>query len=290
MILIDFNQTLISSLMSQIGPNKNQQVSEDLIRHIVLSSILSYKRKFQQKYGEIVFCADDKNYWRKTIFPYYKANRKKMRDSSGLDWNLIFGTLNKIRDEIRDVFPYTVIQVPTVEADDIIAAICKYTNELAFLREPEPILILSGDKDFLQLQRYPNIEQWSPRMKKFLKTDDPNKYLKEHIMRGDAGDGIPNFLSPDDVFIVEGKKQKSIMQKKLQVWLDADRPEDFCDDFMLRNYKRNEQLIDLRNVPKEHEQKIIEQYKLGPKGNRKFLFNYFIKKRLKYLLESIGDF
>jgi len=295
MILIDFNQTLISNLMSQIGSNPNAQLSEDLIRHMVLSSILSYKKKFGPDYGQMVFCSDDRHYWRREVFQYYKANRKKARESSGFDWGLIFNTLNKIRDEIRETFPYLVIQIHGAEADDIIATMTKYTQTNNLTRvgldeEAQPVLILSGDKDFLQLQKYPNIKQYSPMQKKYLSVDDPHKYLIEHIIRGDSGDGIPNFLSSDSVFVTEGAKQKSVMTKKVDEWLRAKSPEEFCDEGMLRNYKRNEQLIDLSKVPEAIELAIIQAYEQGPKGSRKNLFDYFVKNRLKFLMDEMSQF
>lgn len=295
MLLIDFNQTLISNLMSQISSNPTQELSETLIRHMVLTSILSYKRKFGEKFGELVFCADDKKYWRREFFPYYKANRKKMRDASKYDWNLIFNTLNKIRDEIRDVFPYRVIQVEGAEADDVIATMCKYTQtnllkQNGFDTEQEQILILSGDKDFLQLQKYPNVKQYSPIMKKYLVEDQPQKYLLEHILTGDSGDGVPNFLSNDAVFVTDGQRQKPIRKEKLQEWIASGDPATFCDELMLRNFKRNQTLIDLSNVPPQIEQKIVESFEKGPQGERRKLLNYFIENRLKYLMESISEF
>lgn len=295
MLLIDFNQTLISNLMSQISSNQTQELSETLIRHMVLTSILSYKRKFGEKYGELVFCTDDRKYWRKEFFPYYKANRKKMRDASKYDWNLIFNTLNKIRDEIRETFPYRVIQVDGAEADDVIATMCKYsqTNMLkqnGLDTEQEQILILSGDKDFLQLQKYPNVKQYSPIMKKYLVEDKPHKYLFEHILTGDSGDGVPNFLSNDAVFVTEGQRQKPLRKEKLQEWVASGNPESFCDELMLRNFKRNQTLIDLSHVPPQIEQKIVESFEKGPQGERRKLLNYFIENRLKYLMDSISEF
>jgi len=295
MILIDFNQTLISNLMSQISSNPNAELSENLIRHMVLSSILSYKKKFGDKYGKMVFCADDKKYWRKEVFPYYKANRKKMRDASKFDWNLIFNTLNKIRDEIRDKFPYQVIQVEGAEADDIIATMVKYSQTHELLSNsldpsPQDVLILSGDKDFVQLQKYSNVKQFSPMQKKFLTTDDPHRTLLEHILTGDSGDGIPNFLSNDAVFVTEGDRQKPIRKDKLDLWLSAVDPEKFCDDIMLRNFKRNELLINLDNTPEHIQSKIIECYQKGPTGDKRNLLNYFVENKLKYLLESISEF
>jgi len=295
MILIDFNQTLISNLMSQISSNPNAELSEDLIRHMVLSSILSYKKKFCDKYGEMVFCADDKKYWRREVFPYYKANRKKMRDQSKFDWNLIFTTLNKIRDEIRDRFPYKVIQVSGAEADDIIGTMVRYSQTHNLSKnsldpQPEDVLIISGDKDFVQLQKYSNVKQFSPMMKKFLTTDDPHRVLMEHIITGDSGDGVPNFLSSDSVFVTDGARQKPIRKDKLQEWINIGDPEKFCDDTMLRNFKRNQMLIDLDQTPVDIQNKIVESYEKATVGDRRNLLNYFVENRLKYLLESISEF
>lgn len=295
MILVDFNQTLISNLMSQISSNPSAALSEDLIRHMVLSSILSYKKKFSDKYGKMIFCADDRKYWRRDVFPYYKANRKKKRDASKFDWNLIFNTLNKIRDEIRSTFPYTVIQVDGAEADDVIGTLVRYSQEndltgTVLDRQPQDVLIISGDKDFVQLQKYPNVKQFSPIMKKFLTTDDAKRVLMEHILTGDSGDGVPNFLSNDSVFVTEGARQKPIRRDKLSQWVDLGDPDKFCDDSMLRNYKRNQQLIDLSFTPETIQSKIVESYERGPQGDRRNLLNYFVENRLKYLLESISEF
>ena len=281
MIIVDLNQVMISNLMMQIGSHKNIKIEEDLVRHMVLNSIRSYKVKFAEKYGNIVIACDDKNYWRKQIYPYYKANRKKDRDASELDWNAIFEVLNKIRDELKEAFPYKVIQVPHAEADDVIATLVKeYHNQ-------EKILIMSGDKDFSQLQKFPNVDQYSPVLKKWIKCDNPELFLKEHIIRGDAGDGIPNFLSNDNVFVMS-ERQSPISSKKLQGWL-LHEPEEFCTETMLRNYKRNQMLIDLECIPEDIKKEVLEQFVQQQKDRSK-LFNYFIQYRLKNLMENINEF
>lgn len=281
MIIVDLNQVMISNLMMQIGSHKNIKIEEDLVRHMVLNSIRSYKVKFAEKYGNIVIACDDKNYWRKQIYPYYKANRKKDRDASELDWNAIFEVLNKIRDELKEAFPYKVIQVPHAEADDVIATLVKeYHNQ-------EKILIMSGDKDFSQLHKFPNVDQYSPVLKKWIKCDNPELFLKEHIIRGDAGDGIPNFLSNDNVFVMS-ERQSPISSKKLQGWL-LHEPEEFCTETMLRNYKRNQMLIDLECIPEDIKKEVLEQFVQQQKDRSK-LFNYFIQYRLKNLMENINEF
>ena len=255
---------------------------------MVLNSIRMYNMKFKDSYGDIVICCDDKKYWRRDYFPYYKAGRKKDREASPFDWNLIFETLNKVRDEIKEYFPYKVIQVDKTEADDVIATLAHKFGVPLKNSTTEKILILSSDKDFMQLQKFANVEQYSPMGKKFLRTNTPEAFLKEHIIRGDRSDGIPNFMSSDDTFVVEAR-QKPVTEKKLNKWLEEE-PESFCDEVMLRNYKRNELLIDLSKIPTEYQEKILETYENTPKRGREKLLNYFIQNRMKQLMEHIQEF
>lgn len=282
-VLIDLNQVLISNLMQQIGSNPKAQLDENLIRHMVLNSLRSYVKQFKSKYGNVIICCDSKKYWRRDVFPLYKANRKKARDESGHDWTLIFETLNKVRDELKENFPYKVIDVEGAEADDVIAVLA------ARLAASEEVLILSSDKDFVQLQKYPNVTQYSPILKRFVKTDDPFLYVKEHIIKGDRGDGIPNFLSADNVFAV-GERQKVINKKKLEEWLQK-KPEDFCtNDNMLRGYKRNQMLVDFDYVPESLKSQIAEAFETIKPNSKQKMFNYFIQNKLKNLMEVIDEF
>ena len=284
MILIDLNQVLISNLMQQINGNPKVKLEEDLIRHMVLNALRSYIKQFKGKYGEIVICCDSKRYWRREYFPFYKANRKKDRDKSAFDWGLIFETLNKIRDELKENFPYKVIEVDGAEADDIIGVMT------ARMAPHEDVLILSSDKDFVQLQRYgKTVHQYSPITKNYSYVESPEHMMKEHILMGDRGDGIPNFLSADNVFAL-GERQKPINKKKLIEWLNKS-PEDFCvNDTMLRNYKRNQMLIDLTFTPENIKQAIVEAYENTKPANKQTMMNYFIEKRLKNLIEVMDEF
>jgi hypothetical protein len=286
MILLDLNQVMIANLMMQI--RNSSEVEEDMLRHMILNSLRLYRTKFAKDYGDFVICCDDKNYWRKQIFPYYKAHRRADREKSPLDWNNIFTILNKIRDELKETFPWRVLQIETAEADDIIGTLCHRFGKILKADGVENILILSGDKDFGQLQKYANVEQFSPVTKKWIRINNPEAFLREHIMKGDRGDGIPNFLSGDNC-IVAGQRQKPLMSKKLDTWISLD-PLDFCNDMMLRNYKRNEALVNLDMIPSDIQEQINNQYDNYQIPDRKGLLNYFIKKRLKHLMEHIGEF
>ena len=283
MIIMDLSQVMISNLMIQLGNHTNADIEEDLLRHMVLNSVRAYNVKFKNEFGEMIIACDAGNNWRRQIFPYYKANRRKNREKSEINWTSVFETLNKVRDELKDYFPYRVIRVDGAEADDIIGTLAQtYGNT------NEKILILSGDKDFVQLQAFMNVQQFDPVQKKWRKTNDVDKFMKEHIIRGDAGDGVPNFLSADDTFVV-GARQKPISQKKLDQWLDAD-PKEFCDEKMLRGYLRNQQLVDLNFIPPDIKKEVLVQYEQQAGKGRDKLFNYFIDRRLKILLESINEF
>ncbi|MFZ4613730.1 MAG: hypothetical protein ACOYNH_08625 [Bacteroidia bacterium] len=282
MIIFDFNQVAISNLMEQIGSSKTA-VDESLVRHMILNTIRTYVKKFKAEFGpNIIIACDNKKYWRREIFPYYKANRKKSRESSGHDWNSIFDCLNKIRDELREHSPYKVIEVDTAEADDIIAVLSiKHSAN-------EKVMILSSDKDFAQLQKYPNVEQYSPILKKFIKEPLPSAQLKQLVIRGDKSDGIPNILSKDDVF-VEGVRQKPITEAKIINWMNQ-KPEEFCTEEMLRNYNRNEMLIDLTRIPENLKQSIIDTYETSKGRTRQEFMNYMVANRLKNLIEVIDEF
>jgi hypothetical protein len=282
MIIFDYNQVAISNLMEQIGSSKTA-VDESLVRHMILNTIRTYVKKFKESHGpEVVIACDNKNYWRREVFPNYKASRKKARDASGHDWTAIFDCLAKIRSELMEHSPYKVVTVDTCEADDIIAVLVqKYSAT-------QKIMILSSDKDFAQLQRYPNVEQYSPIMKKYIKEPLPMAQLKQLIIRGDKGDGVPNILSADDVFIV-GKRQRPITEEKIIKWMNQE-PKDFCTEEMLRNYNRNEIMIDLSKIPENLKVKILDTYDNAKVSTKNHLLTYMINNRLKNLIENLDDF
>ena len=290
MILIDFTQIAIGSLMVAINRG-GEEVDESLVRHLVLNNLRYYRSRFTEKYGELVICCDSKHYWRRDYFPNYKANRKKDRASSGYDWDFIFTTLNGVRDEIKEHFPYKVLEVYGAEADDIIATLVKHEQG-----DPDTIII-SSDKDFIQLHGF-HVKQYSPVSKKFVNGTPPQEYLREHIIRGDRSDGVPNVLSPDDTFVAE-KRQKPMRKTMLMTLTEAMEkwePKDLfqlakCNrDTWVRNWQRNETLIDLNKIPDDIRNEILTDFKNTKTGDRSKLFNYFVEHKLNNLIQSIGDF
>jgi hypothetical protein len=271
--------------MAQIGNVKRARVplDEALIRHMVLNSLRATTVQFKKKYGKVVICCDSGSYWRRAVFPLYKANRKKERDATGLDWNLIFATLQKIREELMQFFPYKVLRVDQAEADDIIAVLTKrYASS-------EAILIVSSDKDFGQLQYLPNVEQYSPIKKRFVRTDNPQKYLLEHIMTGDRSDGIPNFLSADDC-LARGVRQTPLSTKKLEAWLEMPVDKICGTDTLKHGFDRNKQLIDFDAIPEDVSSSIVEAFDAAQPASKQVLMKYLMANRLKELVSVLDEF
>lgn len=295
MIIVDYSQTAISTLMAELRGRTDAEISAPLIRHMIINALRSYKNKYGKEFGELVIACDNKHYWRKKKFPYYKANRKKARDDSGFDWQAIFEALNQIKVEISENFPYPVVEVESAEADDVIASLVIWSQDNDLVQEgldmvPQPILIISGDHDFAQLQRYKNVKQYSPIHKKWIRlSSTADVALMEHILMGDKGDGVPNFMSDDDTFVT-GKRQKPIRKKDLEQWKFA-KLSQWDGTQYEANLRRNSDLIDLRNIPEDIGNTIInnfiQQKDVRDKSN---LLNYFISHRMKNMMEHITEF
>jgi len=281
MILVDLNQVLISNLMAQTRGNLTEIPDKDMIRHMVLNSLRGYNLKFKEEYGTQVLCADGANPWRRDYFPFYKHARKKGRDESSRDWNQVFKTIGEIRDEIAQNFPYIVLHIDKVEADDIIGVLVKEYHA------KDKIMIISGDKDFIQLQKYPNVKQYAPIQKKFVEDEDPKRFLHEQIIKGDRSDGVPNILSPDDVFTT-GEKQRPINKKRLEEWANIENIP--LGSETKKYYERNKKLIDLEEIPGLIYNDILSKYITYTVPNRSLLLTYFIENKLKSLIENINDF
>lgn len=300
MIIIDYSQVALSNIFAfqtDLKRNMDAQKTDEavnIIRHAVLSTIKFYKKKYGREYGEVVIACDGRNYWRKDIFPHYKAGRAKSRDKSDLDWKLIFDTLAQIREDLDKYFPYKVLHIDRAEADDVIGVLTKWsqTNGLVsqgLYTEPQKVLIISSDGDFKQLHKYSNVRQWSPMQKKFVTVDDPHLYLMEHIVRA-GDDGIPNIYSADDVFVTEGTRQQAVTAKKLKPFLEKGR--DACENELVqRNWDRNRTLIDLDYIPEDVSKTILDGYiNKQVQGDKNSVMNYLIKNKCRLLLDELEDF
>jgi hypothetical protein len=297
MILVDYSQVALAAILTfQRELKGTESEVKNLIRHVTLSTIKSYKKKYGKEYGELVICCDGRKYWRKEFFEQYKGMRKSNRDKSDLDWKLIFDTLSEMREDIAKHFPWRVIHVDRAEADDIIAVMSKWLqdNQLVqegLVEETQKVLILSSDKDFKQLQLYPTVKQWSPMQKKYITASkqEIRDFMIEHIVKGDTGDGVPNILSKDDVFMI-GERQKPMSAKRLSEFID--KGFDACkNDDERRNWHRNATLVDFQFIPQDVQKSIVDTYLSNkPNGDKMTVMNYLMEHRCRLLLEELEDF
>lgn len=280
MILVDFQQIALATLLVSLDTHTNTRLNEDMLRHMILNSIRANRKKFLFEYGELIICCDHHSKsWRKLRFPYYKAHRREEREKIDLDWGLVFASLDKIKRELKDHFPYRTIEVENAEADDVIAILLK-----DILSPRELHLILSKDKDFIQLHN-DNVRQYDPIKKRFIRHANPAQYLKEHVLHGDRGDGIPNVLSADDCLVMKHRQKK--MTHKIKNELLAGKIKDIN---ISKNYERNLKLISLDHIPEDIKDNIVIEYEKQKGKNRNNLFNYFVHNKLKNLMGEITDF
>ena len=275
MIIVDFNAICISNIFVQ-----KMNLEEDLIRHMVLNSLRMYRTRFKKDYGELVIATDSRS-WRKDYYPEYKAARKIGRQKSTMDWEKAFNIITMIREELKENFPYKVIHIDGCEADDIIGTLVENTHEFG---NYENVLIVSSDKDFVQLQKYDNVAQFSPMKKNFIVEKNPRLYLMQHILKGDSGDGVPNVLSDDDSLLNEEKRQKPCGAKKIQELKDT------LNEETPTHWERNQSLVDFEQIPDWVIEEVTTKWDEPIVGKKSSIFNYFIKHRLKNLMENIGEF
>lgn len=281
MIIVDYSQIALSNIIVQKIDDK------DVIRHMILNSLRMYNKKYRAEYGQMVLACDGFNTWRKEFFPEYKGARKKNRAKSDLDWNSIFISLNEIREEIKQNFPWKVIHLDGTEADDIIGVLTNQTQEFG---QHEPVMIISSDKDFIQLHKFNNVKQFSPIQKKLVQDPHPITYKWNHIMRGDAGDGIPNVLSPDDTFMSESH-QNQLRQTRVDEWINnLDNLRELMGDEIYRNFQRNQTLIDFDYIPKPIVENIINTFDEIKPAPRMKVLTYLINNRCNQLIECVEEF
>jgi hypothetical protein len=279
MIIIDYSAIAVSNIVTQ-----RLDIQEDMIRHMILNSIRMYRSRFRDKFGEVVMAGDAGNNWRYNEFPQYKAARKKTRKESKMDWKEAFRIINLVWEELGEHFPYKTIKIDGCEADDVIGVLVEQTQEFG---QHEPVIIISADKDFAQLQKYKNVSQFSPMTKKFIKEDHPRKQLLELVLKGDTADGVPNVLSDDNVF-VNGGRQTPLRKPIIEALMHDPSSQ---GETVLRNIQRNRKLIDLESTPAALREKIIYSYDGQNKaGNKGKVFPYLVDKRGRRLLEDVKDF
>lgn len=282
MILIDFSSI---SYATVIKTASQIQLTPTNIRHSILQRILYLYKKHKDKYGpELIICCDsNKSSWRKRYYPYYKANRKRAREMIKIDWQLFFETQEELINELREYFPYKIYRVDNVEADDIISYVIKVTDPAT------PILVISQDKDFFQFQlHYKNVDQYIPDQDRFYKVtfqEALDKHM-EHIIRGDAADGIPNVFSDDDALVNPDKRQSRATKKRIEDFIQRLENKTLTPEEETK-INRNRILIDLKSLPEDIETLIENELNTHQPTDKSKLFKYLLEHQLDKIIKEI---
>lgn len=291
MLLIDYSGVAVSAIMATLYKEIQQPPENllDLVRHVVLNNLRSVVQK--GKGESVVVACDSKDYWRRDVFPQYKGSRSSNRTKSPIDWKVVYGCLDQIKQDIRDHFPYKVIEVPRAEADDVIAVLAvhaaKNTTQQGLFERAESAIIVSGDNDFEQLLIHEHIKLWNPRTKQWVKKspDTIREELALKILKGETSDGIMNVLSEDDCLVDPDKRQTTLRKKQIDLLLENVPPE------LMTKYNRNKTMIDFSMIPEGIQNQIIQSYEhYEGKGSKSKVFHYLTQHKCIQLLDNISDF
>lgn len=293
MILLDFSAVMHADIAVNLKQNCGTKTDINYLRHLILNSLRMYNKKFSHIYGELVLCMDSKDgYWRREVFPNYKAGRKKARIDSGIDWKSVFEDVNTITEEIEKYLPYKTVRVSGLEADDVIAILAKNadkleeTNLLGDMKHD--VVIISNDKDFAQLHSIRWVKQYKPRTGNVVKVPNPDFALTDLILHGDKADGIPNIRSDINTFVTEGIRQKAVTSTFIKKFLDEG--EASLTEFEKERFAMNRQLISFEEIPLKYTQLVLDEFKKEKVFSRAEFFNYCCAKGLRELVEKIQDF
>jgi 5'-3' exonuclease len=320
MILIDYSGTAITQIMGALQGDNTAVIEPDTFRHLYLYNLLEVKKKYGKRFGNIVFGVDNKQYWRKAMYPHYKCYRKKTKEDQGYDWNMIHHCMDTLKAELTEVFPYPVIDAPFAEADDVIYTMAEWSHlnsgkeDMFGEREPEQTLVIASDTDLVHCQKFPEVKQLSPYTKEQVlpvlersvkgvkeKYKVPlDHFLIDHILTGDSGDSIPNILTEDDFFAKKladpdtKVRQASVTAKIKEFYLNQLEEHGEIREYRSKeeekNFKRNKRLVDLAEIPQRVKDKVLAVYHEQTGKDRSKLLDYFTQHRLKNLLDDIQEF
>lgn len=296
MIIFDWSQCSIAAMSPFFDEMKKKpEEAENIARHSILSKVKNIRHKFRE-YGQVVIACDGDHYWRKDIFPHYKAGRKETKAKSDIPWDLVDKLKNQIAAELFMFSPYKVIRHAKAEADDIMGILTLDVAlhsmvDIGLEQENEPVLLVTSDGDMKQLHIARNIRQYSPMHDKFIRLEMPAKdFLREKILTGDSGDGIPNVFSPNTSFVTK-TRQKACTREKMDIILQEENLVDGSADAAIKaRIKENTSLIDFTHIPQWLRDDIVEKYNTKPRGTKMDFFKYLANKKCKVLMDEVDKF
>jgi 5'-3' exonuclease len=241
------------------GDNKYDWATNEIFiekyEKMYLKSIIDLIGKVTFANAKVIFCMDSprQNVWRMELTKEYKADRCDLTAKANFK-PTFEKTYSKIIPKIiKENTNISKLRLDKLEADDIIAVICKYYEK----KYPdEKVYIVSGDKDFLQLGR-DNVIFINYKTKKplILSEEQAKEELKMKILNGDCSDNIVTIF-PKDRKLLSLKKRKELIEN------DSSLQEYFKENpDIKKKYDINCQMIDFNYIPKDLKKNILVEYK-----------------------------
>lgn len=253
----------------------NSPFSRELIIHDFLLQIRALEMKYKAD-GILVAC-DERNLWRKEIYPEYKGQRDKKRDPH---YEEVRGIMDELKDFFNNFTKIPAISVPRNEADDVIAIASRISTQKN--------VIVSSDKDFIQLINDKTI-LYSPPLRAERETKDKEFELFEKCIRGDSGDNVFSAYPRVRTKVLEAVWGDELAMANL---FETKRKIDGRK--VGEVYEFNKSLIDLDMIPQDHQDtisdKIIEEVSNGSKFNYLGMLRFFGQNNLKKLAKQEQKF
>lgn len=284
----------VSAAQGKYGSSASPEDRAGLALHIFLNAMNKYYKQF--KPDQIAMTFEGSNNWRKDYTKsaaciskkVYKANRVK--DPSMIPF---FELIKAFEDLARNHTSLVCLSNPILEGDDLFAG---YVQR--FTAQGDEVIGISGDKDFVQLLKYPNFtlinpDTGKPRLlKDVCGVDDPVFFMFEKAMRGDRGDNIfpayPRVLKKRLLKCLEDDYELTKIMNETWSYTDPETQE--STEFRVGDlFNENILLMDLEAQP-EHIRKVIQEtldYELVHHG--KWNFFQFTKFCGKYGLKQIAE-
>lgn len=301
MIISDFSKvsySIVYVFEDDIKKSEPKEI-ENILRHAIINSFTTLKKRFGAEYGELIIAVDGKKNFRKDIYEHYKAGRAEARKKSDIPWNIVFDIVHRLVDEAKENWPWAVIEVDRAEADDVMFVLVEdianhNTQSVGVMDddEPEKVLLDTRDQDMFQIHR-PGLRQWDSRDRKFITLPSgmtAEAFRKDLIIRGDTTDGVENVFTPLGTLITPGVRQTACIAKRMNSVLQFENIFDYdLDPVIKERIKMNHQLVSSQGIPLDVRDEIVSKYKNRTINKKMKMLQYLQKHRCIRLIDEINN-
>ncbi len=265
-----------------------------LAHHAALTTLNKYNREF--KPHKLILCCDRKS-WRKAytaseeaVTPkQYKGNRRqKMTPAEQKKYAAFMDHLREFEEIIDEHTSVITMAEIGLEADDIMAGVCQVLT----MDEDNEVILVTADKDMIQLLRYPNVRLIDPASGKDRTLDewdgDANLFMFEKCIRGDRGDWVQSaYPRVKKTRIMKAWNDDFELANMMnETWI---HPDDGKEYIVKQLFKENQLLMDLTKQPDDIQLTIVKTVLRGLKDPGTFSYFHFMRFLGKYKMEKLSQ-